>query len=400
MLRRMGWLVLVLACMVSVAVGQDIRIAKPSGNGKSSIDLSGLRADSGPAAGLKAVLRDDLVRSGWFTVTDGGGGVAVRGRCSQGGQAQIEAEVINQAASTRYFSRSYEEPAATWRRAAHRLADDIIKAVKNKQGIASTRIAMVGSIGGRKNLYLCDWDGQGVMEITRDNVPCLTPSWAPNGRTLYYMSYLKGYADIYGIDLSTRQRTRLSSYPGINAGPAVSPDGGSLAVILSKDGNPDLYVMQLGSKQLQRITHTQQAAEASPTWSPDGSQLAYVSDSSGSPHVYVIARSGGRAKRVTLRGSENVSPDWGPDGRLAYSSRRGGAYQLCVLNPSTGEETQITGGSADYEEASWAPDARHLVSTKTQGYHSDLYVLDTLGDPEVRLTTLQGDWYSPAWSLR
>ena len=63
------------------------------------------------------------------------------------------------------------------------------------------------------------------------------------------------------------------------------------------------------------------------------------------------------------------------------------------------EETQLTGG-ADYQEPSWAPDARHIVCARSVNYHSELYVLDTLGDPEVRLTTLQGDWYAPAWSPR
>jgi Tol biopolymer transport system component len=101
-----------------------------------------------------------------------------------------------------------------------------------------------------------------------------------------------------------------------------------------------------------------------------------------------------------MRGSENVSPDWGPDGRIAFSSRRDGRYHICTIDPSTGRGEQHTGDNADHEEPSWARDARHIVYVRTVVYHADLYVLDTLGDPEVRLTTFQGDWYSPAWSPR
>lgn len=398
-----GWVgvacVLSMVLVAGTGYGQDIRIVK-RGSGKSDIDLSGLQA-TGQAAGLKAVLREDLERSGWFVVRDGGATIAVRGTCTLAGDsATIEAEVVNVATSSRFLGQRYGESASQWRRASHRLADDIVKAVTGKRGIASTRIALIGTAGGGKNVWICDADGQGMQQITRDNKPCMTPTWTPDMRSLFYMSFHRGYPDIYRIDLASRRRDSVSRYPGINTGPAVSPNGGQLALILSRDSNAELYVMQLGSGRLQRLTQTRHATEACPTWSPDGNQIAYVSDRSGTPHVYTIAAGGGTPRKVTMRGSENVNPDWGPDGRLAYSSRREGRYQVCVLNPATGEDVQLTGGGADYEEPSWAPDARHIVAARTVGYRADLYVLDTLGDPEVRLTTLQGDWYSPAWSPR
>jgi TolB protein len=173
-----------------------------------------------------------------------------------------------------------------------------------------------------------------------------------------------------------------------------------MVLTLSKDGNPDLYVMDLRSRNLTRLTRTQHAAEASPTWSPDGRQIAFVSDRSGSPHVYTVSVRGGRQQRITFQGRENVTPDWGPDGRLVCSSRRSGRYQVCVVDPREGSEEQVTSDYVDHESPSWAPDARHIVYTRTEGHASDVYVLDTLGDPPIRLTTLQGDWHSPDWSPR
>ncbi len=390
---------LILLAMAGPGMAQDIRIAKP-GSGKTGIDLSGLRA-AGQGANLTEVLRNDLVRSGAFTISAGGAALVVRGQASIGAAgATIQAEVLNSATGVRYFSRTYQEPTATWRRAAHRLADDIVQAVLNVPGIASTRIVMIGSVGGRKNLYICDADGQGLLQLTQDNAPCLSPTWTPDGRAVHYISFHRGFPDIYRLELENRRREVVSRYPGVNAGPAVSPNGQQLALILSRDGNPELYVMHLASGRLTRLTQTRQSVEAGPTWSPDGTQIAYVSDRSGSPQVYVIAAAGGAARRVSMRGRENVNPDWGPDGRLAFASRREGRYQICVLNPATGEEVQLTGGGADYEEPSWAPNARHIVAAKTQNYRSDLYILDTLGDPEIRLTTASGDWYMPAWSPR
>jgi TolB protein len=238
-----------------------------------------------------------------------------------------------------------------------------------------------------------------MLQLTRQGAICLAPSWGPDAKSLVYTSFHGGFPDVYRIDLRNNRRTRIAGYPGLNAGAKISPDGGCMVLTLSKDGNPELYIMHLRSRRLTRLTRTRRAAEASPAWSPDGKRIVFVSDKSGSPQLYVVARSGGEQRRVTFRGSENVAPDWGPDGRIAYSSRRGGRYHICVLDPSgRAQPEQFTHDSADHEDPAWAPDGRHIVYVRTVRYSSELYVLDTLGDDEIRLTAVQGDWYSPAWS--
>ena len=64
------------------------------------------------------------------------------------------------------------------------------------------------------------------------------------------------------------------------------------------------------------------------------------------------------------------------------------------------KEEQLTYDWVDHEDPSWAPDGRHIVCSQTSNFHSDLYILDTLGDPPLRLTTIQGEWYSPDWSSK
>jgi TolB protein len=171
---------------------------------------------------------------------------------------------------------------------------------------------------------------------------------------------------------------------------------------LSRDGNPEIYSMDLNARQPRRLTNTPMVTEASPSWSPDGSQIAYVSDRSGSPQVYVMGRSGGEGRRVSFTGNENVSPDWSPDGRIVCSSRRSGRYQIAIIDLAARSEVQITQGGVDHEYPSWARDGRHIVFTRTEGYASNVYRLDTV-DPEakpIRLTRLAGDWYAPSWSWK
>ena len=46
------------------------------------------------------------------------------------------------------------------------------------------------------------------------------------------------------------QREQLTNFKGLNSAPAWSPDGKSMAMVLSKDGSPDIYLMDLVSKQV------------------------------------------------------------------------------------------------------------------------------------------------------
>ena len=384
----------------TVAVAEDLRIVK-SGAEKVPLAL-GMENGSGAAGeDFLGTLERDLVRSGWFTIVGRAAGrVVVSGRVTAAGTAlQAQCRAAG-AGGQRYLDKSFTGTTARPYRTAHEAADAIVWAVKRERGIASTRIAMVGARGGGRDLYVCDADGRDVMRLTRDGVVCLSPAWGPEAGFLVYTSFVRGYPDVYRVDLPDLRRTSLAASPGLNVGASISPDGRRMVLTLSKDGNPELYVMDLKSRQVTRLTRTRFAAEASPSWSPDGKQIVYVSDRSGSPHLYVTGAGGGEDRRLTFHGSENVGPDWGPGGEIVYCSRRDRQYQVRVIDPATREDRPVPHGPGDHEDPSWAPDGRHIVCTRTVQYVPALYILDALGDPPVRLITLSGEWYSPAWSPR
>jgi TolB protein len=315
-----------------------------------------------------------------------------------GGRLRAECSVQGAVTRRTYLSKAYTATDADARRFAHQVADAIVLAVTGNPGMASGRLAMVGTRSGKKELYLSDSDGKGLVQLTQDKTVSVAPKWGPHNQ-IVYTSYLKSYPDVYLINIVSGNRQRISSYSGLNTGADLSPDGREVALVLSKDGNPELYVKNLGSSKLTRLTTTRQVAEASPSWSPDGRQIVYVSDSSGRPHVYIVSRSGGRPRRISSFGTENVAPDWGSQGRIAYCTRRDGRYQIAVFDPKSGQTEVIeTGDGADYESPSWAPDGRHIACSRTQNYRSSVYILDTMGDGPIALFNHQGDWYSPSWS--
>lgn len=395
MKSRLACVFLVLLSVSSFS--QEVVVSK-SGGTKISVDLSAFGAAGANGAVFRQTLNADLQRCGWFSLTRPAS-FTVSGSCrDNGGTLSVDCQVVNVLKSTMALSKSYSDTSANARRLAHKVADDIIMAVKGFRGICSGRIVMVGTHTGNKELYICDADGGNLRQLTNDRSISMAPRWSPDGSRIVYTSFLKGFADIYLINVQTGGRSIIARYPGINMAGGISPNGGEMLMVLSKDGNPEVYTKSFASGALTRLTRTPRAGEASPTWSPDGSQIAYVSDpaGAGSPQIYVMDR-GGNSRRLTSRGRENVDPDWGPNNLIAYASRRGGLYSIMVLNPSTMEERQASPADANYEDPSWASDGRHLVCSKREGSVSRIYLLDTMGDPPVCLTPNGGSWLAPAW---
>ena len=385
-----------------VARGADVSIVK-GGVGKAGVDVSGLRVVGGSDSKLfLATLRKDLVRSGWFVMASAGSGsLVVAGKCEAiSGKLTIHCHVSARGQRKVYLNQMFNGAMKDARTLAHKVADEIVFSVKGVRGIASTRIAMIGSHAGRKEVYLCDADGGNLMRLTNKGSICMSPNWGAKAEKLVYTSFHGGFPDVYMYDFSSRKQKKISGYPGINMGADLSPDGRQIILALSKDGNPDLYVKDLRNGSLVRQTKTPHAAEASPSWSPDGRRFVFVSDKSGSPQLYLQSSSRKTPKRLTYQGNENVAPDWGANNLIVYSSRRGGRYQICVIDPDGRQKRQVTSEYVDHEDPSWAPDGRHIIYARTEHYRSALYILDIENDAPVRLMARSGDWFSPAWSPR
>jgi TolB protein len=405
-MRAISFLILFMSavCLLpATSRGQGLSAGQITGVGsvnKHDLDFTQVRALGDASAGtFLATLQNDLKLSGWFRVEDGGNAPLILSGTAQG-QGRLDVQLqLNRRANNRSVLRISETAAgASARDLAHKVADQIVKAVTGKDGMASSRILLIGNQSGHKEVHICDADGKEMTQLTHDRSVNLSPNWAPDGNSFVYTSFMNGFPAIYAVNLQSSQRRKLTNFPGLNTSGEISPNGREMIMTLSRDGNPELYLMNMGTLKIERITRSADSAETSPTWSPDGRQIAFVSDSTGAPQIYLMNRDGSGRRRLTMEGRENVSPDWGPDGRIAFSRRKLGKYQIMVMDPLTGKTEQVTHEHADHENPSWAPDGRHIVITHTQGYHSNLYVLDTGGDPPLRLTTLRGDWYAPAWS--
>jgi TolB protein len=213
------------------------------------------------------------------------------------------------------------------------------------------------------------------------------------------VSFEKRTAAIYTQTLATGQRERVAEFPGINGAPAWSPDGSKLALTLSKDGSPDIYVLDLVSRSVTKLTKNR-AIDTEPTWSPDGRNIVFTSDRGGKPQLYMVSMQGGEEKRITFSGSYNARASFSPDGRyITMVHSDGGSYRIGVMDVNSRAINVLTSGPLD-ESPSFAPNGSMILYASRKGSTGYLSAVSIDGKMQQKLVFDSSEVREPAWSPR
>src|SRR5471032_1422402 len=224
------------------------------------------------------------------------------------------------------------------RSAAHQIADAVFEKISGVRGAFSTRIAYISVLGQLPNrtyqLIVADADGENPRVIMQSREPLMSPSWAPDGQSLAYVSFEDRLPTIYVQTLKTGERRRVSAQAGVNQAPAWSPDGKKMALVLStREGNLDIWVKDLSTQQLSRITDDP-GIDTAPQWSKDGQSLYFTSDRSGGPQIYRVGtQSGDKPRRLTFQGSYNARARLSPDeSQMVFVTQEDGGYRIAAMD--------------------------------------------------------------------
>jgi TolB protein len=294
------------------------------------------------------------------------------------------------------------------RELAHSSGNDIVEALTGEPGIFRTRILM--SCGDRKKeIYIMDFDGQNVRQLTRDGNFALSPSWSSDGKRILFTSYKPATRgaplnpNLYLYDLVTSQRRILSAARGLNTGGVFHPREEKIAYTFSQKGKPEIYILDMKSSTRWPITRTQ-FFSVEPFFSPDGQKITFSSSQTGRPHIYVANADGTSSKRLTFAGVYNSSPNWSPRGdKIVFSGQENmrNNFNIFMIDPSGSNLVRLTDGSHSSENPAFSADGRHLAFSSNSGGKYRINVMTARGTKiRVLSPASLGSCKQPAWSPR
>ncbi|HCP56938.1 MAG TPA: Tol-Pal system protein TolB, partial [Pseudomonas sp.] len=243
--------------------------------------------------------------------------VLVGNMVPSGGRIQVQFALLNVATQQQVLTGSVGGTTEQLRDMAHHISDQSFEKLTGVKGAFSTRLLYVtaerfSAENTRYTLQRSDYDGARAVTLLQSREPILSPSFAPDGNRIAYVSFEQRRPRIFVQHIDTGRREQITSFEGLNSAPAWSPNGNRLAFVLSRDGNPEIYVMDMGSKSLRRVTN-HYAIDTEPFWGKDGQTIYFTSDRGGKPQIYKTNINSGSVERVSFVGNYNASPQLSAD---------------------------------------------------------------------------------------
>lgn len=239
------------------------------------------------------------------------------------------------------------------------------------------RIAFYWDQTGRFELYQLDLRTRAVTQLTHGEAPRSLHAgfvWTRDDAAIVFAKDQDGDErhNLFLLDRERGQVRQLTDDPRTQdyAG-EVHPDNQRLAVMSNREGQTNVFTLELETRAWTRLTNFAAPAFAG-KWSPDGEWLTVVTNESANltnRDGYLVRRDGAEIKKVfsVADGAQDRLDDWHPDGRhLAVTSDAGGAARPGILDLAIGEVRWLGLAGVDEEAGEFSRDGRWLVTIRNR----------------------------------
>ncbi len=280
-------------------------------------------------------------------------------------------------------------------------------------------LAFQSNRSGRNQIWLLPIEGGEPHALTAEPesstmhspVRVMTPTWAPDGKTVLFVSTRTGPYNIYSIPVEGGEPRALSNAPGSQRFPSYSMDGTKIVFPSSRLAPTELYgfslyVMdakgEIDGPPAKRLTFSN-GSPGHPIWSPDGKWVGFVAKDIDTSRtitlgqgmqtkesamfarfrVFKIPAEGGKEIQLTgltpeKQPSEDTWPSWSPDGKwIAFGRNIGGKSDVWILDVATKKAFPLT-TSSNALKPTWSYDGKSIYYSVLNGKDEDLWVATDL----------------------
>jgi TolB protein len=174
----------------------------------------------------------------------------------------------------------------------------------------------MGGLPPSVDLWWSNADGSDSRNLTDDGATEMMPAWSPDGKQIVYVSDKDGEQNVYLMDVESGNITRLSDHEVGDINPVWSTDGSQILFVAEQDiplvtGTVQFFLVNPDGSEMRPFTEDDTFAGGL-RYSPEGGQVAYMSNEEGSWHIYVMDADGANVRQVTDGNSNNLYPIWRP----------------------------------------------------------------------------------------
>lgn len=252
--------------------------------------------------------------------------------------------------------------------------------------------------------------GGAALPLHAPRARARNPSWSPDGAWFVAESDAHGFSDLVRMEPRPEadggegaRAVRWQTAPEGNFEPSVSPDGKQVAFVSSRDGDPEIYVMDVvaaGAGDTRRLTFFHKE-DWGPEWSPDGRHIAFLSSREGRARVFVVRPDGTGTRAVSGSADTGEERDiaWSPDGKhLAFVGRAArGQARIWKVAIDGGAPVALTDGASKDDQPAWSPDGKYVAYVSEKDRNADIFLMRADGSGKTRLTDAAGADWLPRW---
>lgn len=248
----------------------------------------------------------------------------------------------------------------------------------------------------RVNIHRYDAGSAGPVALTSHRAHDQRPRWSPDGRRVAFHSDLRGNNDVYVINADGSGMRRITDHPGEDFDPDWMPDG-RLLFASDRDGDENIWMMDLETGALQQLTRYDGGRTGGPTAAGDGRRIAFSSDRMFSWQVYVLDLDSGDIERITGPLPGRCNPAWNPASDLiAYMA--GGdliGTDLRAMAPNGDDVRTLGSTDGDNQDPQFSQEGSRLVWVTDRHGNWEIYEADADGSNEQRVSRTPQDLRHP-----
>jgi TolB protein len=310
-----------------------------------------------------------------------------------------------------YALRTLSQPTAVEATPLDRdLVDPVVSATAADLVIDSTepsapagRIVYTCQVQGDE-VCIINADGTGWRRFTNTPLASYNPSFAPDGRSIVFVSGESQKTEIYELHLDSGDIEQLTDIGEYVSTPEISPDNRSiLFTYRAGDNNRQIWIMDRDGSHPRVLYSTSGRDAHDATWSPDGSKILFAYGRGDNNQLYVMDGDGRDPKLVNQSIDTRGHSSWSIHDQLALDMGGPFMHEIYVMNTDGSSLHQVSQPGNNSQGESFSPDGDWIAFSAYTDVANrntascEIYVMRADGTDVRRLTENSYCDYQPRW---